>query len=125
MRCLQDKRHGYLLSILPHRIVSANLYSRKSLEKKLHERLQQDDYFLREKRGTRRAPGTALGMRSELRCLNSRRIQDHISNDGRSNRAPPFIGEIYATHTQRGADAKKVRPGKDSAFRHRQKVIDL
>jgi hypothetical protein len=36
-----------------------------------------------------------------------------------------FIGEIHTTHTQRGADAKKVRPGKDAAFRHWQKVVDL
>jgi hypothetical protein len=48
---------------------------------------------------------------------------NNISNDGRSNRTPMFIGEIHVTHTQRGADAKKVRPGKDAAFRHWSEVV--
>ena len=36
-----------------------------------------------------------------------------------------FIREIHVSHTQRGADAKKVRPGKDAAFHYWQKVVDL
>ena len=62
---------------------------------------------------TRRAGG---GLGSDVRRPNSGRVDQHISNDGGSNRAPLFIGEIDAAHTQRGADAKKVRPGKDAGF---------
>jgi hypothetical protein len=71
---------------------------------------------------TRRALGTTLGTRAEARGprsdVRTAGIDEHISNDGRSNRTPMFSGEIHVTHTQRGADAKKVRPGKDAAFCH-------
>src|SRR5258707_3929448 len=117
MRCFEDQLQWFLLSILPRLL---------SLSKRFTPELQQDHYFLREGRGTRRALGTTLGTRAEawgprsdVRRPNNRRMDEHISNDGRSNRTPMFIAEIHVTHTQRGADAKKVRPGKDAAFRHR------
>src|ERR1700692_2100419 len=84
-----------------------------------HESCSRNYYFLREGRvdttSTRRAGG---GLGSEVRRPNSRRIDEHVSNDGRSNRTPMFIGEIHVTHTQRGDDGKNVRPGKDAALRH-------
>src|SRR4029077_12362338 len=98
MGCFQDKRHWYLLSILPLDFAASLNLCRKDS----HESCSRYYYFLREGPVTRRALSTTLGARAEawgprsdVRRPNSRGIDEHISNDGRSNRTPTFIGEIH------------------------------
>src|SRR5215471_6733973 len=54
-----------------------------------------------------------------------RRIDQHVRNDCRSNRAGMFICEFHVAHTQRRADAKQMRPGKDATFYHWPEIVDL
>src|ERR1700727_2689372 len=100
MGCSQDKRHWCLLSILPHLLLS--VLCRKDSHQSCGRELLLPAWGTCDATSTRHNTRQAGGGPGAAgRPPHSRRIDEHISNDGRSNRTPLFIGEIHVTHWSR------------------------
>lgn len=53
------------------------------------------------------------------------RIQQHVGDDRHTDAPPLMVGQIHLPDADRGSDPQQPRPGEQSSFRNRTKVVDL